>query len=255
MLMHCSRRTRRRLGVWSVVCALALVAACAYNPMIGRSQLLLAPEAQMAELGQASWEEIKRTEQVSRDRAANERAERVGARVVSALGEDPGRWEFAVFENDQLNAFALPGGKVGVNSGMLDFCRTDAELAAVIGHEIAHVRLQHANERVSQDLALRTAAELLSPDMSQEAATLLGAGVTFGLVLPFSRRQELEADRLGVRYLAQADYDPQAAVDFWTRMGERAAGSSPAWASTHPSDAERLAALRSEVAQLKASGS
>lgn len=225
-------------------------AACAYNPAIERQQLILVTDAQLVSMADSSWSAIAAQTDPSGDAAATARTRKVSERLLLALGEPIDAWTLTVFEDEELNAFALPGRKIGINTGMIAFCRNDDELAAVIGHEIAHVTLHHAAERVSQDLAARGLIELIIPD-DQSTAALLGAGATLGIILPYSRKHELEADRLGLRYVFEAGYDPMLAVDLWTRMSEQSGRSqSPEWLSTHPADAERIARIRIEASKL-----
>ena len=224
--------------------------ACAYNPAIQREQLLLVSEPQMQELGADSWTEYRNQTAEARDPALRAKAERVTNRILAAKGENRSSWEVVVFDDPALNAFALPGRKIGLNAGMVRFCRTDDELAAIIGHEIAHVELRHAAERASQDLAARGIMSVVIPD-DTNMESIFGIGTTLGVLLPFSRKHELEADQIGLRYMAAAGYDPQAAIDLWSRMADQAdRGGTPTFLSTHPADSERIAALRAEAERL-----
>ena len=242
--------------------------ACAYNEELGRSQLIVAGSQQMAQAGTAAWNDIKQKQRVSTDPRYTERLNRVAPRIIRAAGEDPAEWEYLVFEDESLNAFALPGKKFGVHTGIMDIMENDAQLAAVVGHEVAHVNYRHSAERSSQGMLAqvglaaatiglstrcgntRTAAERRScQQSSQGVAQALGVGAMYGAILPFSRKHELEADTGGVRYMARAGYDPQEALDFWTNMAARSASRQkpPEFASTHPADETRIANLRREV--------
>lgn len=233
----------------------ATTSACAYNPILDREQFILVPDAQIASMASDSWSAIEAETPGTTDRGQIARVEQVGGRLLLALGEHRSDWTFKVFDDSSLNAFALPGGKVGINSGMVAFCRSDDELASVIGHEIAHVKLRHSAERVSQQLAMQGAIDIVTPDDATMAA-LLGAGASLGVILPFSRKHELEADRLGLRYIAVAGYDPMAAVELWSRMAKQTGrAQQPAWLSTHPADAARIEALRAEARRLSAASS
>lgn len=246
---------QRRAAIWPILFLSWFTAACAYNPLLDRDQLILVPDSELVSMAQSSWSAIAQETPVSRDAGKIARVDRIGARVLSGMGEKTAVWEIKVFEDESLNAFALPGGKIGMNTGMVAFCRSDDELAAVIGHEIAHVKLRHAAERVSQQLAAQGLVDLVGGE-SAETAALLGAGATLGVILPFSRQHELEADRLGLRYMAAAGYDPMSAVNLWTRMAaEKARAQTPAWLSTHPADEDRIAAIRREAARLSAGSS
>jgi predicted Zn-dependent protease len=228
--------------------------ACAFNPLIGREQLILVPDSEMAMLGAQSWTDHRASASLTRDEALRSRVERVAQRVLQSNGKDWRSWDIAVFEDDSLNAFALPGGKIGINSALVRFCRTDDELAAVIGHEIAHVDLRHAAERFSQDMAARGIIGIAVPD-NETLARVFGMGASLGVLLPYSRKHELEADRVGMSNMAAAGYDPMAAVDLWVRMSSQSGRPSmPAFLSTHPADDKRIEAIRLEAERLKAAG-
>ena len=227
------------------------LAACAYNPLIDRDQLILVPDTQMVSLAADSWTEIQKTTPLSSDQTLHDRARRVANRLLLANGKTPDKWTIKVFEDQNLNAFALPGGRIGVTSAMMSFCQSDDELAAVIGHEIAHVTLQHASERLSQDMAMRGAVGVAFPEQSK-MQSILGVGAILGVILPYSRRHELEADRLGLRYMAKAGYAPDAAISLWTRMASAKSNQTqPVWLSTHPTDQSRIAALQAEIEKIR----
>lgn len=236
---------------FKLLAAVLFLAGCAYNPLINREQLILVSDSQVASLAQESWREIETSRALATSTAMQARAERVANRILRANGEAPSAWTVRVFEDDTLNAFALPGGKIGIHSAMIHFCESDDELAAIIGHEIAHVKLRHAAERLSQDLAMRGAAEVAFPDQSR-VRSIFGLGATLGVILPYSRRHEFEADRLGLRYQSKAGYAPDAAITLWSRMAAQKSGAgTPDWLSTHPTSQARIDALRSEVALIK----
>jgi len=225
------------------------VAACQTVPITGRSQLLLLSEADEVRMGLQSYEEVLRKAKLSTDPALNEKVGRVGTRIAEATGRKDLKWEFKVIEDQQANAFALPGGKVAVYTGILPITRDDAGLAAVLGHEVAHAIARHGAERLSQDMlvqvglaATMTALSNRDPKTVQSVGALLGAGASVGLLLPWGRSQESEADHLGLIYMAKAGYDPHAARDLWVRMAEASKGSGkpPEFLSTHPSEATRI---------------
>jgi predicted Zn-dependent protease len=171
----------------------------------------------------------------------------VGQRIAQATGRTDYQWEFKVIEDAQVNAFCLPGGKVAVYTGILPVARDDAGLAAVLGHEIAHAIARHGGERVSQSLLVQTGltatqAALASKDPGtvQAVASLLGAGASVGLLLPWDRAQESEADHLGLIYMAKAGYDPRAAVALWQRMDEASKGAFRVPRSSYPPTRCRL---------------
>jgi predicted Zn-dependent protease len=225
------------------------VAACQTVPITGRSQLLLLSEADEVRMGIQSYQEVLRKAKLSTDPALNEKVGRVGTRIAEATGRKDLQWEFKVIEDQQANAFALPGGKVAVYTGILPITRDDAGLAAVLGHEVAHAIARHGAERLSQDMlvqvglaATMTALSNRDPKTVQSVGALLGAGASVGLLLPWGRSQESEADHLGLIYMAKAGYDPHAARDLWVRMAEASKGSGkpPEFLSTHPSEATRI---------------
>jgi len=202
--------------------------------------------------GASAFTEIKAKEKISDDPVANERVSRIGARIAAAVGDAlPGaKWEFVVFDAPKtVNAFALPGGKVGVYSGLLALTDSDDEIAIVMGHEIGHVTARHGAERMSKGVAAALFGVVLDAAIKDSrnhdvllAAYGVGAG---GAMLKFSRDNESEADFIGIRYAAKAGYDPEAAVSFWQKM-EKAGTSSqvPALLSTHPSHERRIADLQ-----------
>jgi len=206
-------------------------------------------------MGAAAFLDIKGKERISTDPVANARVQRIGGRIAAIAGDDlPGAvWEFVVFDApDTVNAFALPGGKVGVYTGLLKLADSDDEIATVIGHEIAHVTARHGSERWTQGAAVAVGGILLSETLLKENKNkegwlaAYGAGTTVGVLLPFSRLNESEADEIGLVYAARAGYDPRASIRFWEKMAEASATKAkpPEILSTHPSDATRINKLR-----------
>ncbi|MFQ5828261.1 MAG: M48 family metallopeptidase [Candidatus Methylomirabilia bacterium] len=239
---------RRRLAI-GVLLLVALAAACQTVPITGRSQLMLLSEPAEVRMGLQAYRQILERSRISRDPELNEMVRRVGVRIAQATGRTDYRWEFRVIEGEKVNAFALPGGKVAVFTGMFAVARGEAGLATVIGHEVAHATARHGGERVSQGLvvqiglaAAQTAMARNDPRTVRRVTALLGAGAAVGVMLPFSRRQESEADRLGLIYMAAAGYDPRQAIPFWHRMEEASRGRRrpPEFLSTHPSRGTRI---------------
>ena len=228
---------------------------CAENEALGRSQLMLVSPQQIAQLSDQTWRQSLQELPRSRDASLRRRLDRVGSRVVSASGLTNYDWEFEVFENDQANAWVLPNGKVGFYTGMFDVVQNDDQIATILGHEAGHVAGRHAAERASQQMAAGLATTAIAVGMEQadvqnagQWAAVLGAGAMFGVLLPYSRQHELEADRLGVDYMAGARYRPNEAVDFWELMMRRQGGSrTPSFLSTHPSSDQRMARLQSHI--------
>lgn len=236
--------------------AFLVIAGCYTVPETGRTTLNFMPEAMLSEQAAMAFDQMLQEARVSKERGPNERVQRVGQRILSAAavtGNLPSseQWEFVVFDDDSvINAFAMPGGKVGVYTGILRVAETDDELAAIIGHEVAHVSARHGNERMSQALMFTTGGLALGyavrdeSEVTQQAILLAyGVGTTLGATLPYSRLHENESDEIGLLYMARAGYDPRAAVRFWTRMSEMNGGSVPEFLSTHPAHDTRIERL------------
>lgn len=246
------REIIRGLAAGSVV---VIAPGCAYNETLGRNQLLFVSQGQMAQLASSAWSDLKKQEKISTDPRYVSRMQRVAPRMIQAAGGDPSQWEVQVFQSDQLNAFALPGGKIGFYTGILDIMENDDQIATVMGHEVAHVNFNHAGERYSQSslagAGLTVAQVAVSGSQYQnQILGVLGAGASLGVILPFSRKHELEADKFGVRYMSRARYNPNQAIRFWEKMAAKKSGQPPEFLSTHPSDATRIAQLKREVALL-----
>lgn len=249
MMALCSR-----LRSVPALLALALVAACTQAPITGRSQFIAVDPSTESQLGLQAFQQFMATHTASANAQGQAEVERVGRRIAKASGLNAD-WRFVLVDDKQVNAFALPGGKVVVFSGLLPVAKTEAGLATVLAHEIGHVIARHGAERVSQaqllQLGSQAAGSLLGsydPATQQTIAGLLGAGVTYGVELPFSRQQEAEADRIGLILMAKAGYDPRAAIDFWQRMSAASRGNQPLeFMSDHPSDANRIAALEQQL--------
>lgn len=234
-----------------LACALAALGGCAYNETLGRNQLLIIDDSALTQQSDAAWAEALRTQRLSSDAAGNARIRRVGDKIVQAAGLTDRRWEYALFVSDKPNAFVLPSGKIGVTTGLLALVRNDDQLATVLGHEVGHVVARHAAERYSTSAITSTvirAGQGLAGDQARAAGAIGGLGAQLGFLLPFSRNHELEADRLGVDYLQRAGYRPSEAVALWRLMAQQRQGSSPEFASTHPSDSTRIAALEQYIA-------
>jgi predicted Zn-dependent protease len=235
-------------GVTALLLALVLtldLGGCESVPVTGRSQLQLVSPAQETEMGAAAYKEILGKAKISADPASNALVQRVGTRIAKATGRADLPWEFKVVDDSQtVNAFALPGGKVAVYTGILPMTQDETGLAVVLGHEVAHVMARHSAERMSQQLGLQMGAQVLGaamgvdPQLTQAGASLLVGAI----LLPWGRQQESEADHLGLVYMAKAGYDPRAARDLWQRMAAAAKGRSrpPEFLSTHPSEETRI---------------
>lgn len=249
-----------RFRILLVAVALGWSAGCTTVPESGRSQLILISPAQEAQQGLAAFSQIKQDETISKDPAMNARVQRIGARIAESVGREVpnAQWEFVVFESEQINAFALPGGKVGVYTGLIKLVDSDDELAAVMGHEIAHVSSRHGAERISQGMLAGlggVAVAVATDDSENKELYQLGyAGLATLGTLGYSRLQETEADEIGLRFAAGAGYDPRAAAEFWEKMKAAKSGSGQPleWFSTHPSDDRRIANLKQLAPQYMA---
>jgi predicted Zn-dependent protease len=242
---------RRLAALLGLACALLFLSACSTVPETGRKQLILMSAAEEAQMGFSAFAQIKKQEKVSADPALNARIQRIGKRIAGAVGRDlpNAQWEFVVFESDQLNAFALPGGKVGVYTGLINLAGgNDDEIAVVMGHEVAHVSSRHGAERQSQAVLIALGGVALGAgtqdDKNQEYYLLAyGVGSTLGS-LAYSREHETEADVVGLGFAARAGYDPRAAAGFWRKMAAKENGARPPkWLSTHPPSGDRIAKL------------
>jgi predicted Zn-dependent protease len=240
---------------------LLLVAGCATSPL-GRSQLMLVGDSEMDKLGVQAFEQLKGQSQVSGDPQANAYVTCVAHAVISAIDPkdipgEPGPWEVRVFQDETANAFALPGRKIGVHTGLLAVAKNQDQLATVIGHEVGHVLARHGAERVSDQYATQIAASgvgvvlgaLGDPSSPTHGLAMAALGVgAQGVVLKFSRTQESEADAIGLDRMARAGFDPRESVALWQNMEAAAKGSRPPeFLSTHPSPSTRIQDLQQRI--------
>ena len=217
---------------------------------------MVIPESQESQMGATSFDEILKEEKASSNQQYIERVNRVGHKIAAAAGRPDYQWEFRVIESPTVNAFALPGGKVAIYEGIMPVCGDDNGLATVISHEVAHVLARHGGERMSQQYAvggLGMLVKYMTGDVTEENRKLIesayGAASKYGVLLPYSRKHEYEADYIGMVLMARAGYDPAAAAQFWERMTASSAGAAkpPEFLSTHPSDGNRIAELKSRL--------
>ncbi len=255
--------TWRGLLLAAILCSGLWLAGCITNSETGRSQLLLVPEAEMTQLGLASFEQMKKETPISKDPAANALVQKVGKRIAAAVNLPGAQWEFVVFESKVANAFCLPGGKIGIYTGILPITKDEAGLAAVMGHEVAHATLQHGRERMSQGLVTQafgqgvgTYIDSKNPQWSKTFSQLYTPAAQVTVLLPHSRKQESEADRRGQVYMARAGYDPEAAIGFWERFSAfnktAGGGEQLSFLRTHPLDEERIRQLKQWLPEAKA---
>ncbi|HSF30365.1 MAG TPA: M48 family metallopeptidase [Candidatus Tectomicrobia bacterium] len=235
-----------------------LLCGCATTPITGRSQLMLVSEAQETALGVQAYREVLQKEPVTGDPRLTEPVQRIARRLEGAANRPDLRWEVAVIEEDQtVNAFALPGGKIGVYTGIFPIAQTEAGLAIIMGHELGHVIARHGAERMSQQLGAQLLGTALAVGFqaSPYANTIMaayGLGAQVGVLLPYSRLQESEADTIGLVLAAKAGYDAQAAVDVWQRMAKLSGRRPPPFLSTHPTPESRIEDIKKFLPQAMA---
>ncbi|MFA6929871.1 MAG: M48 family metallopeptidase, partial [Lentisphaeria bacterium] len=240
---------------YKVLCACLLACfigtACRTVPISSRKQLLLTSESYENELGVTAYSEYKKEYPRSTNKTYIESLNRVGEAISKVAQKDDYQWEFVVLESKDANAFCLPGGKVAVYSGIFQFTANEAELATIVSHEIAHALARHGGERMSMaQLQQIGSLGLKKAGAGVALETIYGLGTEFGVMLPFSRKHEHEADSIGLILLARAGYHPSAAISFWQKFS---AGKTPSiienWTSTHPGGAERIANLQKLLPQ------
>ncbi|MGA9659066.1 MAG: M48 family metallopeptidase [Asticcacaulis sp.] len=247
-----ARKFKYTLVSFMVLGAALSLSGCETNSTLGRSQLLLVDDAALQQAAAASWKQQLATAKISKDPALNKRVQTVGGRIAAVSGLGGGGWEYVVFDDPQPNAFVIPGKKVGINTGLFKVVKNDDQLAAVIGHETAHVLGKHAAERASQQMAtqgvLEVATGVTSGNVQKAVASYGGLGAQVGLLLPYSRKHESEADRIGVDLMVKAGYRASAAVEVWQNMMALNSGAPPELLSTHPSDTTRIKDLQAYIA-------
>lgn len=255
---------KNRITLWITGLSLCSLCACSEVAITGRSQLNFMPDSMMSSMSLQHYQTFLKENKTSTNTQQTDRVKRVGRRIAQAItdycrmrgiqSELPGyNWEFNLIDSNDINAWAMPGGKVVVYTGLLAVAPTEADLAVVMGHEVAHVFAKHGAERMSQGMFVQFGGMALSkaleekPEATQQLfLSSFGAGAQVGLMLPFSRLHESEADRLGLIFMAMAKYDPEVAIPFWQRMAQakEGKGQTPELLSTHPSDEKRISRLR-----------
>jgi predicted Zn-dependent protease len=236
-----SARFARTLFFLATVGTGVILAGCETAPVTGRQQFVLMSDTQATQMGLAAYQEILKESKLSPDKALTDRVRRVGQRIASVSGRPDLPWEFNVIQDDTPNAFALPGGKVGVNTGLFKVVQDDNQLAAVMAHEVGHAIARHSAERVSQQMALELGlAGLGMTGTGAQYAQLASTAATLGVVLPFSRQQEAEADHIGVIMMAKAGYDPRSAITLWQNFAKYGGERAPEFLSTHPAPESRM---------------
>lgn len=249
----------------ALLALLPFLASCATVPITGRSQLHLIPDSEMTSMSFSEYDQFLKSNKISDDARGTAMVRRVGGRIQGAVEQyfasqgqssrlQDYRWEFNLIESKEINAWCMPGGKVVVYTGILPVCKDDAGLAVVLGHEIAHAVAGHGSERMSQALLTQMGGAALSVAVQNKPAETralwmgaFGVGSQVGVLLPFSRTQESEADHLGLIFMSMAGYDPHVAVSFWQRMSESSGGAPPEILSTHPSDDRRIRDIQTRL--------
>ncbi len=236
-----------------VVMFMVLRAERFVNPETGKTTLVAFSPEQEAALGLQTFRQVLSQERTIDSGPIVDLVEQVAERLVAVVDKESQKfqWAVSVVESPQRNAFCLPGGKIVVYTGILPLCKDEEGLATVMGHEIAHATMRHGGQRVFQSNMVQTAmmgvqGSIMTMDPQQRAvlAGLLGAGAQFGVMLPFSREHELEADRIGLMYMARAGFDPRKSVAFWQRMAQAGGDKPPEFMSTHPADETRIRQLQ-----------
>jgi predicted Zn-dependent protease len=254
-------------GLFALLIVALLLQFCSLVPLTGRRQLSLVSDADMLSTSFVQYDQFLNENKLSTNSAQTNTVKGVGRRIQNAvatyfaqnnLSQDLNgfAWEFNLIESKEVNAWCMPGGKVVVYSGILPVTQNETGLAVVMGHEIAHAVAKHSNERMSQALLAQLGGQTLAAALQQKPEQtqqlwmgLFGVGVQLGAILPYSRLQEGEADHLGLIFMAMAGYDPNGAIAFWQRMSQNAGAKPPEFLSTHPSDANRIRKIKSEIAE------
>lgn len=249
--------TLKRVALASLAIASTLaLASCATSPT-GRTQLLVFPESQLDEMGVQAFASMKENSKISSQAVHNDYVQCIADSITIHVPKDvfDGDWEVVVFDDPQVNAFALPGGKIGVYTGLLDVAVNQHQVAAVMGHEVGHVIAHHGNERVSTNALIGIGQEAVNAALqandvanSQLIMGGLGLGAQYGIAMPFGRKHESEADEIGLSLMAKAGFNPQESVELWKNMAKASGGNSqPEFFSTHPSPQTRIEDLQAKM--------
>ena len=252
-------------GLFAFLITVFVFQSCSYVPLTGRRQLSLVSDAEMLSTSFVQYDQFLKENKLSTNTIETNMVHEVGMRIEEAVSTYFTRnnlsdelngfeWEFNLIENEEANAWCMPGGKVVVYSGILPITQNESGLAVVMGHEIAHAVAKHSNERMSQALVAQLGGQTLAAALQQQPQqtqdiwlSLFGVGVQLGAVLPYNRLQESEADHLGLIFMAIAGYDPNVSIEFWQRMSQNGGGKPPEFLSTHPSDENRIKKIKSEI--------
>jgi len=242
--------------IYFFVFSIFLISSCATVPYSKRQSLILISIDEEIALGEEAFKELMKKAKLSEDKEKVEMIERVGRKIAKVADQPKYKWEFVLIEDTKtINAFCLPGGKVAFYTGILPLCKDEEGVAVVMGHEIAHAIARHGAERMSQGMIANLAGNILAvavanktPEAQRAILDAYGLGTSLGVILPFSRKHEYEADYIGLILMSKAGYNPNSAVDFWKRMLELSGGKSiPEFLSTHPNDKKRIENIKSHL--------
>ena len=236
---------------FGMIAVALLFVACQVVQQTGRSQFIVVSDAQERQLGDEAYSEMLKKSRLSTRSDWQAQLRRVGQRIAAAADKPEYKWEFNVIQGKEVNAFALPGGKVAFWEGIMPIAQDDNGIAVIMGHEVAHALARHGAERMSQQMGAQAIGQILSlgvgkvsPGLQEDFLQLYGLGATVGVLLPWGRTQESEADRIGLNLMAKAGYDPATAIAFWERMSKVGGDEPPEFLSTHPSDETRIAQIK-----------
>lgn len=252
-----------------LICATVLLfTSCGSVPLTGRKQLLLVSDTEVLSSSLTQYNDYIKTAKKSTSQSQTAMVKRVGQKIAEATEKYMAQsgmsneiknfsWEFSLIEDGQINAFCMPGGKIVVYTGLMKLITSDDELAVVIGHEVAHAVAKHSNERMSQQIVAEYGSHILNAALSEKnaalksiAGTIYGIGTQYGVMLPFSRTHELEADYMGLILMTMAGYNPEVAINFWQKMSSGSTGKVPEFMSTHPSDEHRINKIKEILPEL-----
>ncbi len=248
------------MKIYSLIAAALVIAGCATTPVTNRTQFMMVSTDQEMALGATEAKKVVQTSKISTDRVLQERVKRIGQRIAAVSGRNDFAWEFTVIQDDTPNAFCLPGGKVFFYTGILKITENDDQIATVMGHEIAHALARHGAERLSMQTAGNVGAQVLATALNIPAqyqglySQAYGITSQVGMILPYSRKFEHEADQIGIYLMWKAGYNPNQALRFWENMARLSKSSPkpPAFLSTHPADEARIREIREYISQLPA---
>jgi len=230
------------------IVSIIFLGACTVSST-GRNQITLFSASELNKMGKDSFEQMKQEIAINRDVKTNQYVQCVANAITAQVPSSAhaGSWEVVVFESDQVNAFALPGGKIGVYTGILKVANDQEQLAAIIGHEVGHVLEQHSNERISSNALSQTGLAIASSvlevkNVANQSAIMagLGVGLQYGVLMPYGRTHETEADIVGQELMARSGFNPEASIRLWKNMASQSKLSPPEFMSTHPSSETRI---------------